>query len=300
MQIAFLRSFLGVARLGSVRKGAEDVNITPSAVSRHIAVLERVVGAPLFERRPRGMVLTPEGEILRKYAMRMVSSFDVVKSAVEEIRGLRLGVVRIHSIEAVTSSVLNPAIQEYVAAHAGISFQVEVVIRDNNDVIHALLRDETDIGIMYKLNINSDIEYLAEFPTPFAVIMSPSHRLASRETLSVKDLVGNAVAALHPSTATRRLMEEAQRAAGVQLDYTLVVNSFEMAKEFARTSVGVTILPAISARLETRAGSLVAVPLTEWTLSRVRSTICAHKNRPLPKAARDFIELLKERLKRAS
>jgi DNA-binding transcriptional LysR family regulator len=297
MQIAVLRSFLGVARLGSVRKGAEDVNITPSAVSRHIAILERVVGAPLFERRPRGMVLTAEGEILRKYVMRTVSNFDVVKLAVDEIRGLRRGVVRIFAIEAVTSSVLNPAIREFLSEHAGISFEVEVVLRDNNDVIHALLRDETDIGIMYKLNINSDIEYLAEFETPFAVIMSPSHPLACKENLSVRDLAGTAVAALHPSTATRRLTEEALRAAGVQLDYTLVVNSFEMAKEFASTSVGVTILPAISARRECKAGSLVAVPLSEWTLRRVRATICTHRGRPSGKAAGSFIELLKLRCK---
>ncbi len=295
MQIAFLRSFLGVARLGSVRKGAEDVNITPSAVSRHIAVLERVVGAPLFERRPRGMVLTPEGEILRKYAMRMVSSFDVVKSAVEEIRGLRRGVIRVFSIEAVTSSILNPAMREYLAEHSGISFQVEVVIRDNNDVIHALLRDETDIGIMYKLNINSDIDYLAEFETPFAVIMAPDHPLASREKLSVRDLADTAVAALHPSSATRRLTEEALRAVGIQLDYTLVVNSFEMAKEFARTGVGVTVLPSISARLECEAGTLVAIPLSEWTLSRIRTTICTHRGRPLSKVAASFVELLKQR-----
>jgi DNA-binding transcriptional LysR family regulator len=255
------------------------------------------VGALLFERRPRGMVLTPEGEILRKYAMRTVSNFDVVKSAVDEIRGLRRGLVRIYAIEAVTSGVLNPAIREYLSDHVGISFEVEVITRDNNDVIHGLLRDQTDIGIMYKLNVNSDIEYLAEFETPFAAIMSPSHPLASKEKLSIRELAGTPVAALHPSSATRRLIEEAMRATSTQLDYTLVVNSFEMAKEFARTSVGVTILPAISARLESKVGSLVTVPLSEWTLNRVRATICKHRGRPLAKAEQSFVDLLKLRCK---
>jgi DNA-binding transcriptional LysR family regulator len=125
MRTIILRSFLGTARLGSVRKGAAHVNITPSAVSRHIAILERIVGAPLFERRPEGMVLTPEGEILHKYAVRTVSDFDRVKSAVDEIRGLRRGLVRVHTMEAIASGVINPAIRESVSENGSISFQVE-------------------------------------------------------------------------------------------------------------------------------------------------------------------------------
>jgi DNA-binding transcriptional LysR family regulator len=51
MQTVMLRSFLGTARFGSVRKGAAHVNVTPSAVSRHIAILERIVGAGRRRRR---------------------------------------------------------------------------------------------------------------------------------------------------------------------------------------------------------------------------------------------------------
>jgi DNA-binding transcriptional LysR family regulator len=297
MQVAVLRSFLGVASQGSVRKGAEEVNITPSAVSRHIAILERVVGAPLFDRRSRGMVLTPEGEILRTHALRTMSTFDVVRPAMAEIRGLRRGAVRVCAIEAVTSSLLNPAIRDYLSQHAGISFEVEVVQRDNNDVVHALLRDGADIGIMYKLGINSDIEVLAELEAPFVAVMSSGHELAGREKLCARDLAGYRMAALHPSSATRRLTDEAFRTANVPLDYTLVVNSYEMAKEFARTGVGITILPQMAVRSECAAGSLVTVPLTDWTFNRVRATICAHRDRPLAHAARSFLDLLKLRSK---
>jgi DNA-binding transcriptional LysR family regulator len=295
MQTVMLRSFLATACLGSVRKGAAHVNITPSAVSRHIAILERIVGAPLFERRPKGMVLTPEGEIFHKYAVRTVSNFDTVKSAVDEIRGLRRGLVRIHTMEAVASGVLNPAIREFVSEYGTISFRVEVTTRHNDEVIHGLLRDETDIGIMYKLNVDSDIEYLADFQTPFAVIMSSSHPLAWKETLTVRELAGTRVAAPHPSSATRRLIDQALRAAGTELDYTLVVNSIEMAKEFSRIGVGVTVLPAISVRRECKAGSLVTVPLSEWSLNRVRTTICTKRGRLLNRAEQRFIDLLKQR-----
>jgi DNA-binding transcriptional LysR family regulator len=295
MQLNVLRYFLEVTEHGSVRKAAEQIHITPSAVSRHIAILEGMVGAPLFERRPRGMVLTPEGEILCKYAKRMMGNLDFVKAAIEEIQGMRQGTVRIFAIEAVASSILYPAIQDFMAKHSGVSFQVEVVGRDNSDVAHALLRDEADIGMMYKLNLNADINYVDEFDTPFAVIAAPSHPLASRTEVSVRDLAGIAISGLQSSAASRRIIEDASRSSGAQIDYTLTVNSMEMAKEFARTGAGIAILPAVFAQIECAAGTLVAVPFTEWCLQRVRTTVCIHRGRQPSAAAQAFLETLKIR-----
>jgi DNA-binding transcriptional LysR family regulator len=293
MQITVLRYFLEVIEQGSVRGAAERMNITPSAISRHIGILERTVGAPLFERKPRGMALTVEGEILSKYAKRMVSNIDLVKSAVEEIKGLRRGVIRIFAIEAVASNILYPAIREFLSLHPGISFEVEVIARDNSDVLHALLRDEADIGIMYKLNLNPDIDYLCEFETPFSVIAAPDHPLALLSSLSVRDLDGHVLAGLSPSSATRRVTEEAMRSAGVKVDYTMTVNSFEMAKEFARTGVGVSVLPEIAVRREQEAGTLVAIPVTEWSLRHIRCAICTHSGNVQTKAAKAFLDTLR-------
>lgn len=295
MRLEVLRYFLEVAQQGSIRKAAERVNITPSAVSRHIAILEHTVGAPLFERRSRGMTLTAEGEILQKYALRTVGNVDLVKSAVAEIRGLRGGVVRIFAIEIVASSILFPAIREFLSEHSGVSFEVEVITRDNSDVVHGLFRDEADIGIMYKLTPNADLEYIAEFETPFAVIASPNHPLATKKQISVCELASTPVAALSANRATRRITEKALDAAGIKLDYTLAVNSIEMAKEFACTGTGVTILPAIAARSECTEGTLVAIPLSEWTLQRVRVALCTHKGSTLSKTAKAVVELLKQR-----
>jgi DNA-binding transcriptional LysR family regulator len=295
MRLEVLRYFLEVARQGSIRKAAERVNITPSAVSRHIAILEHMVGAPLFERRARGMKLTVEGQILQKYALRTVSNVDLVKSAVAEIRGLRGGVVRVFAIEIVASSILFPTIREFLAAHSGVTFQVEVITRDNTDVVHGLFRDEADIGVMYKLNPVADLDYKGEFETPFAVIASPKHPLAARTSISVADLAGTAVATLSRSNATRKITEKALESVGQSLDYTLAVNSIEMAKEFAQTGMGVTVLPAIAAKIECATGALVAIPLSDWTLRRVRVALCTRSGHPMSKSVEAFLDLLKRR-----
>jgi len=293
MQLTVLRYFLEVIEQGSVRGASEKMNITPSAISRHIAILEQMVGASLFERRPRGMTLTAEGEILAKYARRMVSNIDLVKTAVEEIKGLRRGVVRIFAIEAVASSVVYPAIREFLSAHSSIVVEVEIVGRDNSDVLHALLRDDADIGIMYKLNLNSDLNYLTEFEVPFAAIAAPDHPLAQRDSISARDLKDVAMVGLLPSSATRKITDMTLRSAGVKTDYTVSVNSIEMAKELARAGVGITVLPEIVARRECEAGHLVAIPFTEWSLRHIRCTVCTHSGGTITKATSAFLDTLR-------
>lgn len=295
MKLEVLRYFLEVGQEGSIRKASERVNLTPSALSRHISTLEHVVGAVLFERRSKGMVLTEEGRILKKYAMRTVNSVDLVRSAVEEIRGLRSGVVKVAAIEIVASSLLFPAIQDFRLLHPGVEFQVEIITKLNDDTVHSLFREQADIGIMYKFNPLSEIDYHSEFETPFAVIASPDHPLASRGELSVKDLSGVPVATLGSANATRRVLEQALSSQGVELDFMLKVNSIEMGKEFAQTGMGVTILPAIAVRLEVARGTLVAIPLSDWTLRLVRCGICTQSGHTLSKTAGSFLELLKQR-----
>lgn len=295
MKLEVLRYFLEVGQEGSIRKASERVNITPSALSRHIAMLEHMVGAELFERRSRGMTLTDEGLILKKYALRTVNNVDLVKSAIKEIRGMRSGVIKVAAIEIVASTLLFPAIREFRTQHPGVTFQVEVITRENDEALHYLFKDQVDIAMMYKLNPSSELEYVAEFETPFAVIASPQHALSSKTELSTADLVGIPIATLSNANATRKIMEKALASSGIELDYMLQVNSVEMAKEFAQTGLGVTVLPSIAARLECAKGLLVAIPLTEWSLRRVRVGLCTHRDHSLSKIATSFLDHLKQR-----
>ncbi len=295
MKLEVLRYFLEVGQEGSIRKASERMNITPSALSRHITMLEHMVGAELFERRSRGMLLTAEGHILKKYALRTVNNVDFVKSAVEEIRGLRSGVIKVAAIEIVASSLLFPAIREFQGLHPGVTFQVEVITKENDDTVHSLFKGQVDIGMMYKIKPISELDYCAEFETPFSVIAHPSHPLAAKKEVSTADLVGIPIASLSISNATRKITEKALASSGIKLDYMLQVNSIEMSKEFALTGMGVTVLPSIAARMECAKGSLVAIPLSEWALRSVRVALCTHRGHALSKVATLFLESLKLR-----
>src|SRR3984957_15176862 len=91
--LRLLSHVVEVARTGSIRKAAEQLNLTPSALNRGIRDLEAEDGRPFLERRPRGVKLTTAGEMFVRYARSQMADAERMKSQVEDLRGLRRGPV---------------------------------------------------------------------------------------------------------------------------------------------------------------------------------------------------------------
>ena len=93
--LRFLRYVDEVARAGSIRKAAGQLHVTASAVNRRVMDLEEELGAPLFERRARGVRLTAAGELFVRYIREQSGDVERMKSQIEDLKGLRRGTVRI-------------------------------------------------------------------------------------------------------------------------------------------------------------------------------------------------------------
>ena len=85
-QVTWLRSFEAAARRGSFSAAADDLGLTPAAVSQQIRLLEKHLGAQLFERLPKGVVLTDTGQA---YAQPIRKSFSEMQAATEGLFGSR-------------------------------------------------------------------------------------------------------------------------------------------------------------------------------------------------------------------
>ena len=77
-----LRYIDEVARLGSIRAAGERLNVAPSAINKHVLQLEEAIGEPLFERLPRGLRLTPAGEILLAHVRRTIKEYSQVEAEI--------------------------------------------------------------------------------------------------------------------------------------------------------------------------------------------------------------------------
>src|SRR3954454_20949167 len=141
--LRLLNHVVEVARTGSIRRAAELLNLTPSAMNRRIQDLEREVGTPLFERRPRGVKLTTAGEMFVRYARSQIADAERMKSQVEDLRGLRRGPVQIICSQALAHDFLASRIAYFRKQHPKVLFDVRVVDRER--VIAAFAAHEVEL-----------------------------------------------------------------------------------------------------------------------------------------------------------
>ncbi|MGF1619743.1 MAG: LysR family transcriptional regulator [Rhodomicrobiaceae bacterium] len=147
MQITLdqLKTFLWVARLGGVRRAAEQMNVSQPAVSARISTLEQVICAKLFDRTPSGVVLTKKGHLLQAYAERIVLSLEEIREFVIEPDALE-DLLRIGVSETIGQSWLADFLARMNSAYPRISVEVTVDISLN--LREMLLARGMDLAIL--------------------------------------------------------------------------------------------------------------------------------------------------------
>lgn len=136
-------AFEVVARLGNVSKAAEELNLTPSAVSHQIANLEAYIGRKLFERTARGVELTPAGQ---RYHQSLAGVLAIIASAAENARAEAIDILRIQAPPSFAGLWLMPRLSRFMSEHPDIQ------IRLSASHVHSdFSRGEVDIDIRYGL-----------------------------------------------------------------------------------------------------------------------------------------------------
>ncbi|MGH6871110.1 MAG: LysR family transcriptional regulator [Rhizomicrobium sp.] len=136
------RSFLEVARRGSLSEAARALGLAQPTVGRHIAALEAQLAAKLFTRSPRGLEATETAEGLVRHAEEMASAAAALSRAASGETRSERGTVRVTASHFVSAEVLPPLIAAVRRAHPGIALELAPTDRSQD-----LLRREADIAV---------------------------------------------------------------------------------------------------------------------------------------------------------
>lgn len=224
------RMIRDVARAGSIRRAAEDMNITSSALNRRIQHFEDDFGGPIFERLPRGVRLNPAGELLMQHIQAQLSDLERVRSQVADLSGERRGHVTIACSQALTPIFLPREVARYRRDHPGVTFSIRV--RDRAQAEHDLSVFATDLAIVFEPVYLVDFEVIRAVEQPVSAIMSADHPLAGQEVLRLRDCL--ALPHVIPSSeyGVRHLLEQAVRGRSYQLDPVVEADSFELMRHY--------------------------------------------------------------------
>lgn len=215
-----------VARARSIRKAAEQLHVTASAVNRRIADLEAELGAPLFERLPRGVRLTAAGEVFVNYLRKQGGEAERMKSQIEDLKGLRRGTVRLACSQALALDFLPRAIAEFRKTHPKVGFDVKVV--DHEYAMAALSAFEVDLVIVFRPPFHANFQPLMTLEQRLVAVMAKTHPLAKKRQLRLRDCAAYPVALAERSIGGRQLLDEVMTRIGLTFNIAAESNSFEM------------------------------------------------------------------------
>ncbi len=256
MEIRQLRAFVAIAEFGTFTAGAQRVHVTQAAISMQIRQLENELGAKLFIRAPRRVILTEAGEHLLQRARLILREHDAAQDEIAELAGAKKGRLRIGSSSAmVATETLPKLLRELHKQHS----QAEVTVGSGTSeaLVQQILAGELDLAFV-SLPVEArgiQTERLAE--DQLIAIASPRHRLAKQRTISPYSLAGEKLILGERGGNTRRLINQFFSQAGVTLNVTMELSRQAAIRRMVEADMGVGIVPFHSAREDVEKGRLV-------------------------------------------
>jgi DNA-binding transcriptional LysR family regulator len=297
MPLPYLRIFHyidEIARAGSVRKAAESLFITPSALDRRLQDLEQELDAELFERHARGMRLTAAGELFLHHIRVQRADFDRVRSEIENLKGLRRGTVSVAASQALAFGVLPEAANDFRRKNPGVSFSVHIC--DRSTVIAALRTFEAELGVAYNVRPAADISVLLEVEQRLCAVMAENHPLARADNVKMRDCLHYPLALPDVSLGGRFLLDSFFARSSFKPHVILESNSFEMLRNFVRTNDAITFQIQIGTAPDQVKDGVIARHIKDHALARQPLSVLQLKGRPLPLPAARFMVALHDAL----
>jgi DNA-binding transcriptional LysR family regulator len=256
MEIRQLRAFVAIAESGTFTAGALRVHVTQAAISMQIRQLENELGAKLFVRAPRRVILTEAGEHLMHRARLILREHDAAQDEIAELAGAEKGRLRIGSASAMISTEQLPKILRDMRKQHPLA-EVTVGSGTSESLVQQILAGEMDLAFV-SLPVEArgiQTERLNE--DQLVAIASPRHRLAKQRTVSAYTLAGEKLILGERGGNTRRLIDQFFAQAGVSLTVAMELSRQAAIQRMVEEDMGVGIVPFQSVREQVEKGRLV-------------------------------------------
>ena len=247
---------MAIAETGTFTAGALRVHVTQAAISMQIRQLESEIGARVFVRAPRHVILTEAGEQLLRRARHILREHDAALDEIAELAGAERGRLRIGSASAMVLTEQLPAIlKELRKQHPAA--EISVTSGTSEVLVDQILAGEVDIAFV---SLPVDVrgiktERLSE--DQLVAIASPRHKLAKQRTIDAYTLAGERLILGERGGNTRRLIDQFFAQAGVTLRVAMELSRQQAIKRMVEEDMGVGIVPLQSVKEEVEKGRLI-------------------------------------------
>ncbi|HLZ04364.1 MAG TPA: LysR family transcriptional regulator [Bradyrhizobium sp.] len=285
-----LQLFVSAAEESSIARAAAKENIAPSALSRRIADLEHALGVALFVRSAHGIQLTEAGNIAYERARQFEAGLDTLLRDVRSLSGVVSGRVRLFANSSSVIGFLPERLKQFNAAYPMVSIALQE--RRSIEVIRACLDDVADIGVCVIEPVPSGLDAWPFAEDSLIVLLPRDHPLCARKRLRFGEIVQHPLVAVQSGGSLDRVLRDRAAAAGVELQVSVSVNSFDGVCRMVEAGLGIAIVPSSAASAYAGSAQLERRPLDEpWADRKLR--VIALRKSPRSAAVTALIDVLK-------
>ncbi|CAM3390512.1 HTH lysR-type domain-containing protein [Bordetella sputigena] len=282
-----LKYFAEVAAAGSLSAASERLYVAVSAISRQIAKLEAEVGAPLFKRVARGMVLSEAGELLLVHARRTLLEADAVLQDISDLKGAPSGTIRVVASDGPSHHFLPELMSAFCARHPHARFSLHVC--PQADAVRRVAEGHADLAVTFGAEPSVGTVTRHSVPAPVYAVMCRAHPLARQARVAPHQLLPYPLASADSASSSRKLLERCWRQNGLRFEPTFTSNLSAALMSFVRNSDRVMLGPYLPAVSALQRGGLVARPLAHPEMAARRLQVQTMEGRLLPGMVEEFI-----------
>ena len=277
-----------MAKVGSIRKAAEQLAITSTALNRQILAMEEELGVPIFDRLSTGVRLSTAGELLVHHARKQIADLARVRSQIADLAGERRGHVSIVCGQAMMDTFMPDMIRQYRATHPGVSFEVRVCNR--SDYQAALNNYSADIALVFEPIMDTDFQRVIDVPQRLHALFEAPHELQQQEKLQLRDCIAYPLALPTRQNSIRHIIENTATRIQQKLDVVIESDNHSLLRQCLANHNTLGFQISIGLPKQHSKRKLLSVPITECDFTAGRLYAGQRKGRTLPVAAARFLE----------
>ena len=283
-----LQCFSAVARNLSFTRAADELHLSQPAVSMQIRQLERQAGVSVTEQFGKQIHLTEAGKEVYRYATSILQQVDELGDVLDKLKGLaggKLHIAAISSANYFAPRLLGTYQQRY--PDVGISMDVT----NQTSVVRQVVSNEVDMAIMGQPPEDMHLDAIPFMDNPLVIVAPPTHRLAGRRNIPLKELEKEVFLTREPGSGTRGAMHRFFGQNKLALTTGMEMGSLSAVKQSVQAELGLGLLPVGAIEAELMLGRLVVLNVKGLPIQR-HWYVVIHKGKRLSAAADKFKSLL--------
>ena len=283
-----LKIFTALARQLNMTRAAEELHMTPPALSIQIKQLSEHVGAPLYEQIGKRLFLTDAGRLVDATSRDLFERLDILAMDLAKAQGLERGSLKL-SIITTAKYIVPRLLGDFCRQHPGIEVALEV--DNSNRILERLKQNLDDLYIMGQAPENLNVTTLPFMENPLIVLAHANHPLASERDIDPALLAGEPFILREPGSGTRFTAERFFEKHGVRLTVRMTLGSNEAVKQTVASGLGLAVLSRHTLALDASSNTFAILDVRGFPLLRQWHAIypAGKQISPITRAFLDYI-----------